>query len=65
MEGYLDQDTTDAFLDGDVPKYEDGKTSEQRDAEKGYAGISLGDLADAVEAREGRKLPELPPLTEH
>lgn len=62
---YLDQDTTDDFLDAPELVYAPlGRTWEERLAAQGYDLQDLGALAGHLEQRGTRAVPELPPLTE-
>jgi hypothetical protein len=49
---YVDEDTTDAFLDGPEQKYEDGRTM----AELASWAATPGNVKDTI---------PLPPLTDH
>lgn len=60
----VDQDTTDAFLDRDVPLYAGGRTFNVSRAMRGADTADLAKLADEHEERTGRPLPELPPLVD-
>jgi len=61
----IEEETSDDFLDAPELVYEpDGKTLLQRLAAEGYDISDLGTLADQIEQRTGRKVPELPPLND-
>lgn len=61
---YVDEDTTDEFLDGPMPEYTDGLTLWEGLEAQGYDLSDLGTVAAQMRAR-GRDVPERPPLTEH
>lgn len=62
---YIDQDTTDAFLDAPELRYEGGLTHQERLEAEGYNLDDLSSLAEQIAERHGKPLRKLPPPTDH